>query len=175
MKTTGVLRAFPLAALAALALLPHGRAAERFVPPKTVEVWSPNNRFCALMDVQKKTTTCYRVGRNGQRQQQWSMPGWFRVAYLADDGEHFITGLDGARLPLNYTKDQVMISFYEKGELTNEVTIGQLVQNPGNLRRTPEHYLWGTYGGLDAKGRFVVDTVEKRRLAFDVTTGKLVK
>jgi hypothetical protein len=142
-------------------------------PPDVQEVWSPNKQFCAVMDPQPATTTVYRIESDGKRTKQWSMPGWFRVAHLADDGEHLVVGHGGINLlPVNVTKDEHMIEFFTKGKLVNTVTLGELLRDQSSLKRTVSHYLWGNYLGLDEKGHYVVETVEGRKLVFDVTTGK---
>jgi hypothetical protein len=42
------------------------------------------------------------------------------------------------------------------------------------LARTASHKRWGDVRGFDATGaRFLVDTVDGRKLAFDTTTGAL--
>jgi len=142
-------------------------------PPATKEVWSPNKKFCVVMEPDPATTTIFRVEGEGKRTKSWAMPGWFRAAHLADDGEHLIVGHGGINLlPLNVTKDEPMIRFYNKEKPINTVTLGELLKDQSSLKRTASHYLWGSYLGLDEKGRYVVKTVEERTLAFDVTTGK---
>jgi len=144
-------------------------------PPKVRQVWSHNKQFYALMDPKVMTTTVYRVEDGAKRAKSWTMPGWFRVAHLADDGEHFVVGHDGINLlPLKVTKDEPLIRFFERGKLVNTVTLGELLKDQSSLKRTASHYLWGSYLGLDEKGHYVVKTVEGRTLVFDVTTGKPV-
>jgi hypothetical protein len=100
------------------------------------------------------------------------MYGWFRVASLADDGEHFVAGYWGMNLiPLNYDKQLVMLYFFKRGELLNHVTLEQIIRDNSKLRRTASHYAWGNFLGLDKSGRYVVETVEGRRIRFDLTTG----
>jgi hypothetical protein len=142
-------------------------------PPAMKEVWSPNKQFCAVMDPKPMTTTIYRVEGEGKRNKQWAMQGWFRVAHLADDGEHLVVGHGGINLlPLNVTKDEPMIDFFKRGERIKTVTLGELLKDQSSLKRTVSHYLWGSYLGLDEKGHYAVETVEGRKLVFDVTTGK---
>jgi hypothetical protein len=152
----------------------HLQADTPLPPPQVKEIWSPNKQFCAVMDPKPMTTTVYRVEEGGRRTRSWAMYGWFRVAHLADDGEHLVAGHDGINLlPLKVIKDEPMIRFFRRGELLNTVTLGQLLKNQSSLKRTASHYLWGSYLGLDKKGHYVVETVEDRRLTFTVNTGKL--
>ena len=143
--------------------------------PEVKEVWSPNKKFCAVMDPTPTTTTIFRVENDGKRIKSWAMPGWFRVADLADDGEHLVVGNGGINLlPLNVTKDETMIEFFKRGKRIKTVMLGELLKDQSSLKRTVSHYQWGNYLGLDENGHYIVETVEERRLAFDVTTGKPV-
>ena len=145
-------------------------------PPKVKVAASANKQFFAVMDPKNKETTIYRANADGFPLVQWTMQGWFEVAALADDGKHLIVGYSGNLgnlLPLSVTKNFPMIQFYKTGKRINTVTLGDLVQDLPTLHRTASHYHWGEYLGLDKDGRYVVQTVEGRRLAFDVTTGKL--
>jgi hypothetical protein len=162
--------------LVTLVLLAQASLADSPLPPPVMKaVWSPNKQFCAVMEPKPATTTIYRVGSDGKRTKQWAMPGWFRVAHLADDGEHLIVGNGGINLlPLNVTKDETMIEFYKRGKLIKSVALGELLKDQSSLKRTVSHHLWGSYLGLDDKGYYVVKTVEDRTLTFDVTTGKPV-
>jgi hypothetical protein len=151
-------------------------ADEPLPPPKLREIWSPSRQFCAEMEPKTMTTVVYRVETDGRRTRQWAMYGWFRVASLADDGEHLITGNDGINLlPLIATKDEPMIRFFNRGELINTVTLGELLKDLSCLRRTASHYLWGSYRGLDEKGRYTVETVAGKTFLFDVATGRAWK
>jgi hypothetical protein len=144
------------------------------LPPPTVrEVWSANRRFVAKMEPKTETTVVYRVETDGKRTRQWTMHGWFRVASLADDGEHLVAGHGGINLlPLSVTRNEPMIRFFKRGELIATVTLGDLIKDQRNLKRTASHLCWGNYLGLDEKGRYTVETVERKILVFDVTTGK---
>ena len=149
------------------------RADAPLSPPEVKEVWSPNKKFCAVMEPDPATTTVFRVEGGGKRTKVWTMAGWFRVAHLADDGEHLVVGNGGINLlPLNVTKDEPMIDFFKRGEHIKTVTLGELLKDRSSLKRTVSHYLWGNYLGLDENGHYVVETVEGRKLVFDVPTGK---
>ena len=162
-----LLTAFPLLTAGGWLL-----ADEPLPPPEVCEVWSTGKQFCAVMDPKASRTTVYRIG-DGKRCEQWAMQGWFRVAYLADDGDHLIVGHGGINLlPLDVTAREPMIWFYKRGKLIATVTLGELLKKQSSLRRTVSHYEWGNCLGLDKEGHFVVKTVEDRVLAFDVATGK---
>lgn len=175
MKTTTGLLLFILTITIPATLLADGP----LPPPAIKEVWSPNKLFCAVMDPKTMTTTIFRIEgdpgnleREVKRNKQWAMHGWFRVAHLADDGEHLIIGHDGINLlPLDVTKNEPLIRFFKKGKRINVVTLGELVEDQSSLKRTVSHLCWGSYLGL-VEGHYAVETVEGRKLIFDVTTGK---
>jgi hypothetical protein len=165
--------ALSMALVAAPLLAESCHADSPLRPPTRQTIWSANRRFFAVMDPDQQITTVYRATNERQGERVWSMFGWFRVAGLADDGEHLVAGYDGMNLlPINYNKQQVMLYFFKRGELINHVTLDQLVLDNSKLRRTASHYYWGNYHGIDRAGSYVVDTVEGRMLRFDVTTGK---
>ena len=142
-------------------------------PPERKTIWSANKRFFAVMEPDKQITTVFRTTPAQPAEKVWSMYGWFRVAALTDDGEHLVTGYDGMDLvPLDYDKQQVMLYFFKRGELLNHVTLDQIIRDKSRLRRTVSHYAWGRFVGLDESGRYVIETVEGRRIGFDAATGK---
>ena len=100
------------------------------------------------------------------------MLGWHRVAFLADDGRHAVTGYDGTLLPLNYSPDVPVLRFWRDGSSVRIVSLSTLVKDLRKLKRTASHYEWGNYVGFDAAGRFVVSTVERPTVAFDVENGR---
>jgi hypothetical protein len=69
-------------------------ADEPLPAPKTYTIYSHSKRFQAVLDAQRVVTTIYRlaVSKGEPPAKVWEMPGWFRVAALADDGEHLVTG-----------------------------------------------------------------------------------
>jgi hypothetical protein len=152
------------------------RADELILPPETKTICSRNNFFCALMDPDTQVTTVYRRRAGGVQENLWSMPGWFRIAFLSNDGEYLAAGYDGSNLlPLNYRKDEVMLSFYDRGKLIRQVRLNEMVLDFSKLERTGASYQWGAYLGLNQDDHLTVALVDKRWLLFDVKTGRLIK
>ena len=48
-------------------------------------------------------------------------------------------------------------------------------RRPTSLERTASHLKWGRYLSFDAQGRYAIETVEGRRLAFETTGGRLAE
>ena len=145
-------------------------ADEPLPPPRDKTICSPSGVYCADIRVTSKRTTV----RKGKRE-IWSMPGWFGDAYLADDGEHFVVGYWGYNLlDLKAGPGTTMITFWRRGELVRKVPLSEVITDLSNLTRTASHYSWGHTVGFDSEGRFLVQTVEDRALAFDPKSGILV-
>ena len=133
---------------------------------------SPNKRYYALIIAREKRTAVYDAST---KTRMWEMEGWFRVAALADDGEHFITGYDGVNLiPANYDPKMSMLTFYRNGKAFRSVTLQELVPDLARLQPTASHVYWGYYAGFE-NGLFRVDTVDRGALLFDPATGELVQ
>lgn len=161
--------------LAVLACLPGKEVAADtpLPPPQRKEVWCGSHHYCAVMDPRLRLTTVYKVDGN-TRTKLWAMLGWYRVAFLADDGEHLVVGHDGINLlPTNVESSDILAYFVRKGEVVATATLADIVEK-SHLRRTASHLHWGEYLGIDEDCRFRVQTVEGKRLWFDVQTGKRV-
>jgi len=78
-------------------------------------------------------------------------------------------------LPLDFSSDTVVVTFYRKGEVVRKVRISDVIRELANLELTASHYRWGRMEGFDADGHFVIRTVEDRALAFDVDDGDIVR
>jgi hypothetical protein len=48
------------------------------------------------------------------------------------------------------------------------------MSDPSNLQRSVSHLNWGSYLGFDEAGHYAIETVEGRRLSYDVISGRLV-
>jgi hypothetical protein len=139
--------------------------------PSPVTVCSASKVYCLITDP-KTGTHAYRVRLDGSRQSLWSMPRWYRIIFLADDGRHAVTGYDGVLLPLDYSPDESLLTFWRNGSRIRAIPVSGLVKDLRKLQRTSSHYRWGSYVGFDAAGKFVVSTVERKSVVFDVTTGE---
>lgn len=160
-----------------LGLMARTLAADEPLPaPDYRAVCSQNGFFCALMDPGKKVTTVVRRHAGGISENLWSMPGWFRVAYLSNDGEYLVTGYDGVNLlPLNYRKDQVMLSFYDRGRLIRQVRLNEMITDFSKLEKSASHYQWGNTLGLNESDHLTVELPDKKWMMFDVRTGREIR
>jgi hypothetical protein len=147
-------------------------ADESLPPPKLHVVESPSKGYVATVD--PKSGVAVRAADS--RKVLWESPKtWSRSAFLADDGEHFVTGYDGLNLiPVNYTTNLVLITFWKKEQKIRDVTVGDLFPNTKVLVRTVSHYRWGGIQGI-TNNTLIVRRCDKKEVKFDVGTGKVTK
>jgi len=140
---------------APVAAEPEGPTAARWT------TWSPDGRFVAVLDPGRMETAVYRLDADGARHYQWSMPGWFARAALANGGEHLVVGADaGGVVTADWQPADVVLRFYDRGHLVRALTISELVPDPTEMIRVESHFYWGRTRGFDADGRYVVETVD---------------
>lgn len=146
-------------------------ADEPLAPPARYEVQSPSHKFVATFDPQAGV----RVNAAGSSEALWTSTNWFRVAFLADDGDHFVTGYGGMNLiPQNYTKDLVLVTFWKRDRKIRDVTVGELFPDTRVLKKTVSHYHWGSITGV-TNSALIVTRCDDKVVRFDVTTGRITK
>lgn len=169
------MRLLPLLAVASafLAVAPLVHADTPLRPPEKHVAHSPSRAIEAESDPAPNLTTIYRVAPDGTRARLWTMNGWYRAIYPADDGEHLVLGFDGLNLlPVNAKPDLVVLRFVRRGEVIQALRLGDVLPDLSRLRRTASHLLWREAEGLDAQGRFVLVTVDGVKHVFDPATGR---
>jgi hypothetical protein len=141
--------------------------------PERIE--SKNKQFFAEPSANRKATIVYRRSKP-KNVEIWRMARWPYHAYLSDDGEYLTIGYPGNNLlDLDCTPALPMLQFYRRGALFRSVTLGEVIVDMKSLQRTVSHYSWGYYRGHLGPNTVALDTIEGRRLIYDVTTGALVK
>lgn len=153
-------------ALVLMATSTIARADEPLPVPETHEVKSRDGAFFAR-SVPGGSTSVYA---RGSTTALWSIPGWYRWLFVAPDGRSLVTCYDGMQLLQrdHRVTNTVMATFHSATEEKRTVTLGDLLILLGSMPKTVSHYRWGTCVGFDKAGRFEIDTVEKRRLYYDV-------
>lgn len=138
-------------------------------PPAKVTAMSPSGRIRAISDPKAGT----RVEDAKRHKVLWSLPGWHRSLFVADDGKHLVTQYDGLNLiPTDFNDDLVLLTFWREGRKLREVTVRDFVPDHHILGHTASHYYWGRVDGIDARGRLKVERADGKIFFFDVSTGK---
>jgi hypothetical protein len=141
-------------------------------PPSKVTVTSPSGRIRAISNPNTGT----RVEDVTLEKVLWSLPDWHRSMFVADDGKHLVTEYDGLNLiPVNFTDDLALLTFWREGKKIREVTVRDLFPDHKGLVRTASHYAWRLTIELDARGRLRVSQMDGKTVLFDVSTGNILK
>ena len=165
----------PLLAAALLASVSAAFADAPLPPPSRLIQWTPNRRYVAVADPQGDAVTVYRA-QGAERLELWSIPGWQRSFFLADDGVHLVVCPSGLNLlPVEYRRSWNLLRFYERTRVVREWSLDQLIPDLTKSRRTASHYEWGHCAGFDSSGSFLVKTVDRGTLRFKPATGALVR
>jgi hypothetical protein len=186
--------------LATIGVLRSLHADLPMVPPEDYEARSPNGEYVARITVTPPRPTIYAL-RSGVEVEKWSMDGFHRQVYLADDGQHLLIGYVDLILrpghsskespelaaknardtihswgPANYSPDMVMLQFVERGQVVREITLHELMPDLSKMLKTASSWYWGDFSpGLNDRGEFVAQTADYRELHFDVKTGRLIR
>ena len=130
--------------LALLLCVPLAEADSPLPPPALVTRCSPNREHCATADPKADSIVVYRMRGAERADTLWSVKGWRRVFELADGGQDLIVCLGGMNLlPVDYSPDQEMLTFFHGGNIVRRVTLRELVPDLSRLQRTVSHYEWG--------------------------------
>jgi len=136
---------------------------------------SLNNFFCASSDPESQTTTIYRRRAGGIKESIWSMKGYFPVAFVANDGEHLVTGYSSGSVLTNYRRNPVLISFYEHGRLLNQIRLNDVIRDPSKMPKVEDQYHWGSLLGLNADDHLTIQIYDQSWILFDTKTGQAIK
>jgi len=139
-------------------------------------VASANKRYFAVLGSDQQSTVVFKRLSRKKREKLWEAPVWSPATYLADDGDHLVIGYEGGNLLSHqYRFDQVMVSFYRRETLIRSVSLNEIILDRRHLEASDSGVQWGFFVGLIGPTKFALDTVERRRLIFDIATGKLLQ
>jgi len=71
--------------------------------------------------------------------------------------------------------DEPMLRFYYRARLIKTVVLQDLLADIMAARGSSPRWTWGWYSGFFGAHEFKVDTIQGRRLTYDVTTGVIIK
>lgn len=168
---------FPATTMVLLGVLLPARAArsdEPLRPPAITVATSNGGSVRAISDPATQTT---RIESTATGKVLWSLPGWQRWMFVADDGKHLVTTGCMNLIPVEHDRRLVLFTFWAEGKKVADVTLQEVVPHEWMLRRTVSHYHWGDIEKIDAQGRLVVRRVGPlggEELRFELATGRRV-
>ncbi len=148
--------------------------------PRVKQIWSRNKKFVADVDFDRKVARIGKVdwqGNIGRTTPLWSMEGTtFTSGWLTDDGAHLVAGLESpTSVPQDYTRDQILLSFFRRGQLIRHTRLDELITDLSKLQKDGATYRWARYVELNVCGYLSVETIEDKKFLFDVTTGEITE
>jgi hypothetical protein len=141
--------------------------------PTRQEFHSPNRRILVVSDPGDDNTTVYRLDKKGRRKKLWRIDGWAWYIAVTNDGSTLIESGLTDLLSLDYKPSEELFRFVRRGKTIRRVAIEEIVPDASKLRMTTSHYLWGSFGGIDSRGRFVVKALD-RTILYDPKTGERI-
>src|SRR5215510_13690027 len=146
-----------LVVVATLIAVCAARSDRPLLPPATVSAMSPSGRIRAISDPKAGT----RVEDVKRYKVLWSLSGWHRSLFVADDGKHLVTQYDGLNLlPTDFTDDLVLLTFWREERKLRHVRVRAFVPDHQILKPTASHYYWGNLDGIDTQDRFKVERAD---------------
>jgi hypothetical protein len=157
--------------LIALLLAPIAvRADAPPLPPNRQVVCSASGSICAESDPRSNVT---KVVHRASGRELWSIAGWHRWMFVAEDGQSLAIGYAGMNLvPLDAELSLEVMRFYAKGRLVRTLRLADLYQSRSQLRRTASHIAWVQSVGVNRANQLVLELVTGRKVAFAMSTGQ---
>lgn len=140
-------------------------------PPPTI-VCSLSGKICASREAQVQSVVIWKRLPQAGRRNLWRAPISLANAQVADDGKSLVAAYPGANLlDADATLATPMLTFYRPGQSPVVITLGQIVTDPSVLPKTVSHRLWVRAYGYNARGDYVVNTVDGRQLIYNPANG----
>jgi len=128
-------------------------------PPEAKRFCDVDVSHCGYTDP-ASGTDIYKVEGNFKLTKLYSIDGWHRSPHLSPNGVYFVSGYYGLNLvPVDAKSNLVMLVIYKNGKPHSAVTLGDLILDMKNLRRTVSHQYWGSIQAVNDDVA-VINTVE---------------
>lgn len=133
-------------------------------PPHAHRICANSGDICVALEPGKDGRVEQRDS-SGVWRHRWTVSGWHRWGWLADNGEYFISCGSQSLVPLEAFKDIPVARVYAARGLLREVKLSEVLVSTKHLKRTVSHWYWGTCDGFapDEKA-FLITTVSGRYL-----------
>jgi len=192
------MRTLPLLVVLALISVIEPARADKPAPPLSKKITSANGKFVfVLISPSAKVDEIFKneairayyaksglYKNDGSKEPLWTVD-WFRYKVdVAEDGEHVIRHGDWPNRP-NGMKNSIItkedlkqegVSFFAKGKLLREYSIGELVDDTSKLSTSVTHFMWRAESRLiDETKTLELRTYDGNRFRFDITTAKILE
>lgn len=139
-------------------------SADEPLAPPAFKRFSSDNREVVAYSTPGSDT---RVVSSASGETLWRIPGWHRLVYLSNDGEHAAVVYDGLNLiPIDSSPDFVLVTMWSKGKRVGEIPLKAIVPSASALPKTASHYEWGVVEGFNDKDELVVERFDGKQFRF---------
>jgi hypothetical protein len=136
--------------------------------------WSSNRKYLVGPGPRDRSTIVFLVsGPRAYFQELWRIPGWSAWNAVSDDGDYIVRCIDGSGRRGGAT-NAVIASIYRRAKLVKSIRLGQIILDDAHLDGSEAPTPWGRCKGFVSLHQFAIETIEHRRLEYDVTKGELV-
>jgi len=139
-------------------------ADEPLGPPGKVLTCSKSGAICAEADPKMNRT---EVRERGGTRILWSIDGWHRWMFVADNGDSLVAASNGLNLvPSDASLKLEVLRLYDRGRLARSITLGDLYDDRSQLRATASHLAWVRSIVLNDAGQLDVELIDGRQRHF---------
>jgi hypothetical protein len=123
--------------------------------PKDLKEFSPNHQFFLISKVKEKRTQVFRTDKPSTV--LWEIPVYIQIPDLSNDGRHIAASYEGGNILENDVRpSDPLIIFYNATGSKRVVTVGEVVGDLGQLRRSTSGLPWGRVIGFQPTGRLMI-------------------
>lgn len=101
-------------------------------PPSKYSQRSPGGTITALIDPAADNIEFHRTNTG---EILWRHPRWEGWMFVADDGQHFVTGFPGMNLIYGYEDDLVLFTFWRRNQKLREVKLKEFAPDKEMIRK----------------------------------------
>ena len=139
-------------------------------PPQRVVSCSSSGEVCAESDPRTNVTQIVSKLKTGTL---WSIKGWHRWLFVAEDGKSVVVGYSGMNLvPADTDLQFEVFHFYNQGKLVRTVKLADLYSDRSQLIRTVSHLEWVSSVRVNRASQLIVELVSGSHVAFNMATGE---
>jgi hypothetical protein len=169
-------------------LMPAAVFADSEVAPHSYKEAVANNKFVFVMiypgspEVKTEDGKVYtRTGlykNDNSIEPLWTIEGYSHKVFISSDGNYAAKLGPWPRLGLGGSRDlnQLVVVFYDKGKLTKEYYIKDLVVDASKLQKSVSHFVFNKELSFNEEENIIrLETEDGSSYVFDMSTGEIVE
>jgi hypothetical protein len=167
-------------------LIPRAASADSEVAPHSYKELASNNKFVFVMiypnseEVKTEDGKIYtKTGlykNDNSIEPLWTIEGYSHKVYISSDGNYAAKLGPWPRLTEFNNRDlnQLVVTFYDRGKLTHEYYIKNLVVDASKLQKSVSHFEFSKELNFDDEQNILeLETYDGSKYVFDMKTGEI--